>query len=462
MANQLNLKITASEKAIVTADFSKIDSTYKSGKETVTETLTPDGVVYLIQYTVSLENTLLYPAGEVSIKVSDLSKTIFNEDKIVLPLFEPPLAPNELSSDANTVLLDHFNATTLGMVIGQVSYIGTPPRQAVYFGSDAMIRYDLPGWYRWTENYEPAGKEGTVELWVYPDYGSKSGCILDFQWNKVNTIEDYSKLQAGFILHLAITENRNLRYGAWTSVFNHPPNPPPTPATIPLCEWSYIAASWGPSGTKLYINGKLESHISYNAYPALESIFYVYLNVGGGLSPIYMDEFHVSKIQRSDSEIRSHYIQTEPTPPSLSYLQTSTTFETVKAISPGVISKITNQQYTLNTTTSAGKFLTPPDPQFKIGEIYSYPNPAKAGKNPTLHIECGVADKVKFNLYDIAGELLHSVDITNRLTTVDNKYVYEYPVDISNIPSGVYIYCVEAEKSGEKPIKVIKKFAIIR
>ncbi|HOX22967.1 MAG TPA: IPT/TIG domain-containing protein, partial [Elusimicrobiales bacterium] len=51
------------------------------------------------------------------------------------------------------------------------------------------------------------------------------------------------------------------------------------------------------------------------------------------------------------------------------------------------------------------------DATFKLGEIYSFPNPAKGGHKPTLHIEVGVADYVKVRFYDVAGDLRHSVQI---------------------------------------------------
>ena len=111
----------------------------------------------------------------------------------------------------------------------------------------------------------------------------------------------------------------------------------------------------------------------------------------------------------------------------------------------------------------------PPDSSFVKGEIYSFPNPAKGGKKPTIHIECGIADRVEIKIYNIAGEIVHSVELDNSFLItftppgeIGLKYAYEYTWDIGNIASGVYIYLIGAEKSGYKRITELKKLAIIK
>jgi hypothetical protein len=101
------------------------------------------------------------------------------------------------------------------------------------------------------------------------------------------------------------------------------------------------------------------------------------------------------------------------------------------------------------------------DATFKCGEVYSYPNPAKQ-TNPKIHIEVGLADKVEVWIYDIACNLVHYKDITDKLQLKDNKYVYEYEWDVSKVASGVYIYYIKAEKQGYKPIEIKKKLAVIK
>lgn len=104
-----------------------------------------------------------------------------------------------------------------------------------------------------------------------------------------------------------------------------------------------------------------------------------------------------------------------------------------------------------------------PEPDFVLGENYSYPNPAKRGANPKIHIECGVADKLEIILYNVAGEIIKSEQLAgNNYQIVSNKYCYEQPIEVSDIASGVYIYTIKAEKENEKPIKAQGKIAIIK
>ncbi|MEW6557720.1 MAG: hypothetical protein AB1349_10250 [Elusimicrobiota bacterium] len=107
--------------------------------------------------------------------------------------------------------------------------------------------------------------------------------------------------------------------------------------------------------------------------------------------------------------------------------------------------------------------MTPePDTTFTKGEIYAYPNPAKQGVFPKIHIEVGLADKLQINLYNIAGEIVHSVELYEPPSVINDKYVYEYAWNVSDIASGIYIYTIKAKKSGEHDIKAQGKVAIIR
>ncbi|MEW6557821.1 MAG: T9SS type A sorting domain-containing protein [Elusimicrobiota bacterium] len=101
---------------------------------------------------------------------------------------------------------------------------------------------------------------------------------------------------------------------------------------------------------------------------------------------------------------------------------------------------------------------------FVKGEIYAYPNPAKNGKSPIIHIEIGVADKVEIRIYNIAGEFIHSTEITEppQDRNNDGKYEYEYTWDISDIASGVYIYTIRAKKNGLPDIKATGKIGLIK
>jgi len=102
------------------------------------------------------------------------------------------------------------------------------------------------------------------------------------------------------------------------------------------------------------------------------------------------------------------------------------------------------------------------NPDFILGEVYSFPNPAKRGKWPTIHIECGIADSVEIRMYNIAAEPVGSVKLSGLPQIINGKYAYEQTWDVSNIASGVYIYAIKAKKSGYSDIKAQGKAAIIK
>src|SRR3989339_543966 len=112
-----------------------------------------------------------------------------------------------------------------------------------------------------------------------------------------------------------------------------------------------------------------------------------------------------------------------------------------------------------------------PNPDFVLGEVYSFPNPAKRGKFPTIHIECGIADRVVIGIYNVAAEPIHSTELGGLPLVINNpptsnfggasKYAYEYTWDITDIASGVYVYIIRAKKTGFSDIKAQGKTAII-
>jgi hypothetical protein len=123
---------------------------------------------------------------------------------------------------------------------------------------------------------------------------------------------------------------------------------------------------------------------------------------------------------------------------------------------------------TLASVASVGGFAPAAgalDTTFVLRDIYAFPNPAVRGQRPVLHAAVGIADKVTFRLYDIAGTPVHEATLDGTPQVIDDgngpKYAYEYAWD-GHIPSGVYLYVVTAEKSGHAPIKRVGKLAVVR
>lgn len=104
------------------------------------------------------------------------------------------------------------------------------------------------------------------------------------------------------------------------------------------------------------------------------------------------------------------------------------------------------------------------DSSFALREIFVYPNPAKNGAVPTLHIETGIADRVQVKIYDLAGHLKVDTTLTGSPSLIDSgnglQYAYEWAWT-DHIASGVYFYQVETH-SGGQTLKARGKFAVIR
>jgi hypothetical protein len=115
----------------------------------------------------------------------------------------------------------------------------------------------------------------------------------------------------------------------------------------------------------------------------------------------------------------------------------------------------------MTPTSGYSIFAAPADASFAEREIYVYPNPAKEGKKPTVHVEAGAADKVELYFYDVAGDLQDSVEITDAPSIIDGQYAYEYQWDTADQASGVYIVRIIATKGSDK-LKLTKKFAVVK
>ncbi len=104
------------------------------------------------------------------------------------------------------------------------------------------------------------------------------------------------------------------------------------------------------------------------------------------------------------------------------------------------------------------------DTAFKLGEVYCYPNPAKK-TNPTFHIETGLADRVELKIYDVSGQTVHETVLTGAPQLIDDgqgaQYAYEYPWDIGNVGSGVYIFSITSSQR-DKTLKKTGRCAVIR
>ncbi len=212
---------------------------------------------------------------------------------------------SQIQPDGDTVLLDHFNGAIKGTGFGTLTYGESLPNleKAVNLTKDVYIKYAFSPWYRWDgahmwdRNEAAAGvlTEGTIEMWIKPrEYSG----ILNFNWG-----DAASSPPAGHIMHLGFNADGKLIYGVWGG---NQTKGPVGKTTIPLNKWTHLAVSWSPDGTKLYVNGNVDASTIANVWPAFSGTVFAYLNYWGGNDLGFIDEFHISKVARTDEEIRLH------------------------------------------------------------------------------------------------------------------------------------------------------------
>ena len=106
-----------------------------------------------------------------------------------------------------------------------------------------------------------------------------------------------------------------------------------------------------------------------------------------------------------------------------------------------------------------------PPSNFRPGEAYAYPNPARRGAKPTIHVETGLADSVELRIFDIAGSLVHRVELSGPPGVIDDgqgdEYAYEYAWN-EDVPSGTYFCVVRSRKAGEQDWVRTLKLAVVR
>jgi len=214
------------------------------------------------------------------------------------------VAQGEIVPDADTVVLDHFNGSVAGTAVGPLGFAASLGglAQAGVFGLGNYVRYSFPGWFT---------GEGTVEMWIHPSSLAADWTgLLNVNWSNAGSYPP-----AGHVLHFSVCPQNspdpecpppgNFLWGSfWPGGYSVSTTP------IAAGRWTHVAVSWGPAGTKVYVDGVPEVGVSGG--PSLVSTNYAYLNYWGsavaGQVPFdgLIDEFHVSRVQRSDVEIADH------------------------------------------------------------------------------------------------------------------------------------------------------------
>lgn len=125
--------------------------------------------------------------------------------------------------------------------------------------------------------------------------------------------------------------------------------------------------------------------------------------------------------------------------------------------------------FTVSPQGSAPAGLTPAvaDPAFFFQQVYAFPNPSRRGHPVTLRLQTGIADAVHLRIFDVSGAPVHHgtagapilVDDGNGL---GSQYTYDYVWNAAEAGSGIYVYRLEAKKSGEPEIRKVGKIGVLK
>lgn len=99
---------------------------------------------------------------------------------------------------------------------------------------------------------------------------------------------------------------------------------------------------------------------------------------------------------------------------------------------------------------------------FAIHEAFAYPNPARPGQTPTIHVEAGSRDEVIVTVYDEAGHRVTRVNTSGSPALVNGAWADEIPLNASDFASGIYTAVVVAKKAGAANLVRHLRLAILK
>lgn len=205
--------------------------------------------------------------------------------------------------DANTILLDHLDGATSAEILayrqtdgcgslrpaatpvsgygfgpnglGQALTLSPPVNEPA--GSGTYLKY--PGGQLLSQ------ANGTIEFWVY----------LTAYGDGLSLVEQgpYPGSCAGWTFAMGINASGQLRASAWAAFDMNS-----GAAAVPLNTWAHVAASWGNTGARLYLNGILVGSDSNTRMPASGYGGSVMVNYGARDVVTRIDELRISNIQR--------------------------------------------------------------------------------------------------------------------------------------------------------------------
>ena len=210
------------------------------------------------------------------------------------------------SSDANTILLDHFNGAT-SATISAYNYNGAPTGTAYPSATPSYSYGQGPnGLDQELTLYPPAGTptgsatyfyypggqllsqaNGTIEFWVYiPSFSNGLALVEQGQ---------YYNASYGWTFGMGVDSTGQLNANAWAAFSMNSGT-----TRVPPNTWTHVAATWGSSGAKLYINGVQVGSDANTGMPASGYSGSVLVRLGTyAVSGVKIDELRISNIQRT-------------------------------------------------------------------------------------------------------------------------------------------------------------------
>lgn len=211
------------------------------------------------------------------------------------------------TNDPSTVLLDHFDGTTAGSLLGFRGQPCGPPNPEATPSYSYMP--SLPDLGQGLSLQNPAGEpegsgsyvrypggqilsipNGTAECWVYLEaLGTPHNTLIMIQY-------PYPGACAGNTFYLYVNATGQLISDAWDAFSVNSGS-----VLVPVKEWFHVAVSWGSAGAKLYLNGTLVGTDSNTGFPAPGFGGSLHVRVGSELpgASNRIDELRISSVQRT-------------------------------------------------------------------------------------------------------------------------------------------------------------------